>query len=71
VSCWPAKLASSRSSAVADDRTATAGPSSVRAAPNSAAISSGTGAVNSARTSSALPSDAAATIWSPMPLAAT
>ena len=32
VSCWPAKLASSRSSAVADERTATAGPSSARAA---------------------------------------
>ena len=71
VSCWPAKLASSRSSAVADDRTATAGPSSVRAVRSSAAISSGTGAVNRARTSSALPSDAAATISSPMPLAAT
>ena len=43
VSCWPAKLASSRSSAVADERTATDGPSSLRAASSSPATSSGIG----------------------------
>src|SRR5207237_1554686 len=48
VSCWPAKLASGRSSAVADERTATRPPSARYASRTAVAISGGT-AVSSSR----------------------